>query len=1438
MTNGRLSKPLMIVAAVASMFTVPLYSIETNIAKKPIASTGANNPPNLMYLLDDSGSMQQDATPDYVQDEQHCRKTRDSAGSSNNFEPCRWGDPPYMNYDFNTQYYNPAIRYVPAVNYDGTSRPSYTDPTNVPTDPFGVRSWNWFYTYGQVASVNLLTQVPDRVWCINASDANSNLTNCRANGPGNGYVYPDSTHAFSRDAGLTATCRDSFPTGSPPAPDYDCSPSRANTVQYPKYRYGAPYYYNIIPTEHCTKDDLNNCVYSATPTATHPIPARVRWCSDLAFTTCQAKKDGTFRYSKLNFQGLTRVVVTIGNENSSTQFVSFTINGLNIISGSTSASTNANTVADRLRQAINNFVSLPDYTATVSGNQVTISGPRNAAGSFTVAFTKTGSKTVTIGAPTDAAPATRFQRVDIVPAVTSYPKAPARTDCAGATCTYLEEITNYANWFAYYRTRMNMTKTASGRAFASLNDNYRIGLITINPMVSGSVSGNRYQPIDTFSLGAGGQKDNWYTKLYGTGFNGSTPLREALSRVGRHFAGVTGGINSGMGDSPIQASCQQNFTILATDGYWNGNAGQKLDDSAIGDHDNVLGTGANQVPRPLFDGATGASGTLADVAQYYYATDLRPDLANDVPTTNKDTASHQHMTTFTLGLGLAGRLKYEPNYETSTTGDFQKLKQGIINWPVPSANSETALDDLWHAAVNGRGTFFSAQNPQDTVEGLYAALTALQVRLAAGAAAATSNLQPVAGDNLAFTAEYTTQEWTGDLKARTIDLNTGAISPTALWSAQALLEARTPDSRTIFVGTTDTANFSRKLKPFTWTGMGSTYLTDTNLTATEQAYFSPSQLSQFATWNPGQIANASPKNLVEYLRGDKTNHNTDSTPAKPTDLYRNRIKILGDIINAQPAYIKGSPLSYSDYGHANFVKCTQGTAGGPVACPSGLSGSTERQGTVFVAANDGMLHAFDTEGATPGDERWAFIPTSVLPNLYKLATDDPSKPHEYYVDGSPVVGDICVASDCKADTVTATSWRTILVGGLNLGGRGYYALEVTNPSATNVRLLWEFKVRTSGACAASLAAAEGASDDCDLGYSFGNPIIGKRKSDGKWVVLVTSGYNNFNPGDGKGYLYMLDAAKGTILKKIPLDATAGGAGGSSSPGTCVPAAVTPVTPYCNADPVGLAKINVRLESNESDNTILEVFGGDLKGRVWRFDLSSATNAYPAAFRLAQLNDPMGNPQPITTRPEIAKIKDGAPPIFGVFVGTGRYLGNPDLSDAQTQTIYAIKSSLNTTLSDARTSLVSQTLSGDIAVAGGVIRTVTSSNTVDWNSGNGWYVDFPVSKERVNVDPSLQIGTLVVPTNVPAATGDCTAGGSGYLNYFDYQTGRYVETSTAQAASYKVAGSLIVGTNTVKLPGNKLVTITTTADNQQLSFEAPVKSLGLGGRRVSWREIVD
>ena len=188
-----------------------------------------------------------------------------------------------------------------------------------------------------------------------------------------------------------------------------------------------------------------------------------------------------------------------------------------------------------------------------------------------------------------------FVRTDIVPAVTTYGGRPNRTDCVAGVCTYAQEMTNFANWFAYYHTRIQMMKTAAGRVFSPMDDRYRIGFVTINASDS-----TRYLKIDKFDVT---HKADWYTKFYAMTPGPNTPLRRALSRVGRHYAGMTDGINSFMPDDPVQYSCQQNFALLTTDGYWNSSGGLKIDGTTTMDNqDNVVETFVNR-PTVTLDAA-------------------------------------------------------------------------------------------------------------------------------------------------------------------------------------------------------------------------------------------------------------------------------------------------------------------------------------------------------------------------------------------------------------------------------------------------------------------------------------------------------------------------------------------------------------------------------------------------------------------------------------------------------------------------------------------------------------------------------------------------------------------------------------------------------------------------------------------------------------------
>ncbi|ABR91495.1 type IV fimbrial biogenesis protein PilY1 [Janthinobacterium sp. Marseille] len=1057
--------------------------------------------------------------------------------------------------------------------------------------------------------------------------------------------------------------------------------------------------------------------------------------------------------------------------------------------------------------------------------------------------------------------------------------------------------TNFANWYSYYRTRMLTMKTSAGLAFRDIGDNYRVGYSTIGYTGTNSDSDD-FLKIADFTVT---QKANFYTKLYKGNPTHWTPLRAALSKAGRLYAGqlLTGT------DDPVQYSCQQNFTILSTDGYWNANeetgsyTAKGLDGNGVGNQDateqrpmydgavttnvtyttatltvtapsnasnttvtqitvngqvitsgstrsnnsantvasriagvisrngytatvsnNVVtikapavlgpitftpvvtkGSGNLTITPSAFSSAVtpvtsgGTSDSLADVAAYYYNTDLRTSALgnctgalgtgtdvceNNVLGSGADNKGSQHMTTFTLGLGVNGTLTYTEDYLSRTSGDYADIKTGPKNWPDPMSNEGPArIDDLWHAAVNGRGAYFSAQTPDSLVRGITKALSSAKVRDGSGTAAATSNLEPVQGDNFLFLAMYRTSFWDGDLKAKTIDPNTGVVAEDASWSAQEKLDlkvSQTSDTRTIYTFSGSTTN---KLKTFLWT----------SLTPEEKAYFNnvcaPTvKLSQCNDTILGPNLSQSQKDmlpgqfLVNFIRGQ---NGYEDQAGNTNPLYRDREHVLGDMIGSQPVYVKAPPFVYVDDNYDAYKTAQR-----------------DRAATVYVAANDGMLHAFDaTIGQTSsGTERWAYIPPMVLPNLYKLADKSYAANHQYYVDGAPTVGDICPAAPTAA--CSSDEWKTILVGGLNAGGKGYYALDITDP--VNPKALWNFT----------------ANEDADLGYSYGNPIITKRL-DGTWVVVFTSGYNNHANGDGRGHLYVLNANSGALLAKF--DTTAGD----------------------TSTPSGLAKINAWIDST-SDNTAKRFYGGDLLGNVWRFDPDDRIQPTGNQVTLlAELGNvaPIGT-QSITIKPELTEVTVAGSSYAVVNIATGRYLGVSDLVDTSVQSIYALKDDLGETgLGKVRTAgvLVQQTLSTS---QDGSTRT-TSTNPVNWADKSGWYLDLnPGNRspgERVNVDMQQQLGLLTVAGNVPENNA-CTPGGYAWIYSLDFRTGQYVEGATGNVAGSRSAG-LVAGLKTLKLTTGKTITLVTRTTGDLSPFDDPSSNPGgvNGARRVSWRELI-
>ncbi len=828
----------------------------------------------------------------------------------------------------------------------------------------------------------------------------------------------------------------------------------------------------------------------------------------------------------------------------------------------------------------------------------------------------------------------------------------------------------------------------------------------------------------------------------------------------------------------------------------------------------------------------GYPNTLADVAMYYYRTDLRggtdlfgnttgPSLnlggtgtvdvsPNNIPVKEgaKDFATHQHMTTFTIGLADVF-LRYQSDYETATSGDFANIKNGaaagtcfwtsgVCNWPQPFADDASALDDLWHAGVNGRGQFYSALNIDALVSGISNTLNSVNAQVAAAAASATSSPNVTQTDNQIFSTTYETITWAGKVFAQTIDPATGAVLPTIQWQADSLLLtkiAAASDTRTIHtldLGTTT------KLKAFDYA----------SLTATQKAYFnnkcvpttgmtqcSGLTASQLITANDGSL-------LVGYLRGWSANEGSIFRDRTYLDPVSNSViqTVLGDTISAKPAYLRGVTNNYTDSGFAAYALYNNTTA--------------PRSPRVYVGANDGYLHAFN---GNTGAEEWAYTPAFLMPGLPQLADTGYSTAHRYYVDGSPETADVY-------DT-TAGAWKTILVGGAGGGGAGFYALDVTD--ASNPKGLWEF------CSSASLCAVS----DSDLGLAYGNPIIGKRAYDGRWVVVLTSGLNNTTGSNpGLGYFYVLDAITGALLHKVGVSATLGSA----------------------TTPLGLMKMSAYFENAVSDATFRYVYAGDQLGNVWRLDMLAAPTApatvltprpAPTVLHLASLKDASGTPraQPITTRPALTHI--GTSRIL--YVGTGRFLGSPDLTDpgassgiSWQQSLYAFKdkdADYGSTNFRTDANLLRQTLSALSPTTRGITANAT---TMDWATKDGWYIDFnPVFSgvgnspgEGVNlVDPKLVLGTLVVTTNAPSqGSSSCSVGGSSFAYNFDFKTGLAVSTAAGGVVGSSLGGTITVGVAIVQLPSGAIKSINTGADTSKTTENVNTSASGAAVKRFSYR----
>ncbi|MCB1605957.1 MAG: PQQ-binding-like beta-propeller repeat protein [Xanthomonadales bacterium] len=920
--------------------------------------------------------------------------------------------------------------------------------------------------------------------------------------------------------------------------------------------------------------------------------------------------------------------------------------------------------------------------------------------------------------------------------------------------------TNFANWWSYYRIRNFSASTALSRAFGSIDRNIRVAWQTINRNGNISNNTNQIRPID------GSWRQSFYEWIYQISrSNGGTPNRRAMRNAGEYFkrAGGNSFTNPYYEPSLLAAtyngvkelSCRQNFHMFFTDGAWKDAAGISTNpDAGTATFPDGKSYADSPYTKVFHNEDPSNVAGLADNAFEYWSNDLRPDLPDRVPTFVSDPstgvtgpvipgasmpdnvfdvpeiywnpannpASWQHMVNFMVVLDVATKLPFP-----DALGD---LRRGNVAWPFwDTYSGETAekIDDTWHATLNSRGEMLVARRPDELIRALEDVLQNIARRRASASAVSVSSGVVTTG-SLAYQTGFDTGDWSGFVEAREVNPD-GSLGPVR-WEAGPLLDAKVAGS-----------GWDRQRKVFTVntaTGLGVPF---------RLASLSPTQLAALNRNPDTGVADLRASQRIDFIRGDRSQEISNGGD------FRSRSTVLGAVISSQAVFIEAPFDRYDDAAfrpgdpeyacrsnqalcYNTFQVCLSDLAGDVALAGLSCGSLRQRSPVVYVGGNDGMLHAFD---ADTGEELWAYIPGAVYPNLGELT--DPNFQFNPFVDQQIIPRDVFVRGQ----------WRTVAAVTLRGGGQSVSLLDVTDPGASAseatlaTKVMWEFTDRSSPG-------------DADLGYTFGLPQIG-RLNNGRYAVFVPAGYNSDEAdgavGSGRSVLFVLAVEDGTVLKKFDLGASSQGMAG------------------------------VNLGDYDADLIYDVAFGGDLSGKMYRFDLES--NAVGSWCSDLIFQTPAN--QAITVTPRILKDTRGTsggadpwdrPGRFIVAFGTGRYLTQLDKVSNDQQSYYGLRESgrgLSCGSAAASypipaNSLIRQTLTQD---AQG-FRKITDNPVTPGK--RGWTFDFILPGERnVSIAGLLtDLQVLIASTIIPASADPCDPSLSSAILVLDIINGGFLDNT--------------------------------------------------------------
>ncbi|KFE44123.1 pilus assembly protein [Pseudomonas syringae] len=431
---------------------------------------------------------------------------------------------------------------------------------------------------------------------------------------------------------------------------------------------------------------------------------------------------------------------------------------------------------------------------------------------------------------------------------------------------------------------------------------------------------------------------------------------------------------------------------------------------------------------------------------------------------------------------------------------------------------------------------------------------------------------------------------------------------------------------------------------------------------------------------------------------------------------RQRTRLLGDIINSP--LVAALPTSKTAADLANNTDYTTYLSTKASSMPYNL----------IVNANDGFMHVIS---ADKGIRQYAYMPSTVLPSLISLSSlDYGSGMHKFTVDGQIAVLDVKASS--------AAAWQTVAFGGTGAGGKAYYAVNLFGGSSNAIGALWEVSAPVT---------PDATNKFNDLGYAYSKADVANM-ADGTGIVAIGNGYGS---STGLAALYILNAATGAFIAEIAIPARGETDNGLSS---------------------------VKLLTN-SQNVVQAAYAGDLKGRMWKFDLSAASaSAWKVAYGTAAnpiplFTAPRGAAQPITVQPLLLDHPSNNGKM--VYFGTGKFLETADKTTTDLQDFYAIWDHGVSGLveSNLQAQAVTTSISGSGTNSGNTYFRSTT-NDVDWATKSGWYMPLasalPYLGERIIYPAQTTRGRIVFTTAAVNSADPCESTGTGRVFELDAAKG--------------------------------------------------------------------